>query len=147
MIIEDVLSSVKYGCQKKGLLRKFIRLSCQLSEALHAELPEELETILNQIDQIIKDVDHVDTHLKVLIGGIDKTFAFEFQQQWSPLKEEIDSLLVKAKEICDLNQLNLLGKKEIIANMLKTVREGKKGLAMYEGKHVHIEGIFLDKKR
>ncbi|MHB1126195.1 MAG: hypothetical protein ACYC2T_04440 [Bacillota bacterium] len=126
--------------RKKNLLEKFLELSGGIDRAVREGKIEEIETIIRERQIIINQVNELDLATPGNGEAADG-------QLWMQAQQDIHILLNRAKEIDDANRETVLEAREQLASKLKTVREGKKALAIYHGKHVHVEGVFLDKKR
>lgn len=140
---EDLIESLE---QKLGMLNDFCNLTSLQRKAILDENINELNSLIQKKEHIIKTVDEINNRISEFESLIGEKLLSN-QDKYKNLKKQIHDQLMKTKELDDevRNGMERLAKKMV--KSMENLRLGRQTIKSYYQKNAQVQGYFIDKKK
>ena len=125
--------------QKKELCKTFLNLSKEQQQAITEEDYDLLLETLTKKDEIIEEINQLDTHLG--------TFSEDEMKANDSIRVEILNILNDVQEVQEYNGTVLAKEFASMTELMKQTRNLKKTHSLYRGDDIPILGAFVNKEK
>ncbi|SFF95722.1 hypothetical protein SAMN05660649_00196 [Desulfotomaculum arcticum] len=140
---EDLIESLE---QKLGKLNDFCNLTSLQRKAILDENINELNSLIQKKEHIIKTVDEIDNGLSKLVSLIGEELLSN-QVKYLDLKKQIHDQLKQALELDEQVRDGMERLAQKMVKSMKDLRLGRQTIKSYYQKSAQVEGYFIDQKK